>query len=273
MNTITPSAASHTPTSAVPRTTHTPAAAVPSLLRIYALQTRNEILNLIRTPMFVAPTLLFPLGFYLMFGVVLNRGNAQAGLYLLATYGVFGMMGASMFGFGVSLATERSTGLMRLRRALPMPPAAWLLDKLCAALLFSLVISLSLLALAIGVAHVAINPMQALGLVAVNLLGTLPFCALGLYIGTLAGANGAVAIINLLFLPMAFLSGLWMPLSMLPDWLATLAPIWPAWHLAQLALKVVGMDAGHPVWLHLGVLLVVAAVLGLLARNRLARAD
>ncbi len=273
MNNITNSVASQTPTNTTPRSVHAHANGRPSLLRIYALQTRNEILNLARTPMFVAPTLLFPLAFYLMFGVVLNRGNAQAGLYLLATYGVFGMMGASMFGFGVTLATERSTGLLRLRRALPMPPAAWLVDKLCAALLFSLVISLSLLALATGVAGVTITPMQALGLVAVNLLGTLPFCALGLYIGSLSGANGAVAIINLLFLPMAFLSGLWMPLSMLPDWLASLAPIWPAWHLAQLALKVVGMDAGHPVWLHLGVLLVVATLLGLLARNRLARAD
>ena len=82
-------------------------------------------------------------------------------------------------------------------------------------------------------------------------LGTLG--ALGLWLGTLVGGRGAPALINLVYLPMAFLSGLWVPLTMLPAMLQTLAPAWPAYHLAQVAQKVVGLDAGRPLLLHVAV--------------------
>ena len=55
--------------------------------------------------------------------------------------------------------------------------------------------------------------------------------------------------------------------------LATAAPAWPAYHLGQLGLKVVGHDAGGPVWLHLLVLAVVAIAFFVLAQRRLSRAE
>ena len=116
------------------------------------------------------------------------------------------------------------------------------------------------------------QPWQWAALFVINVLGVLPFCAIGLYVGSLVGGNAAVALVNILFLPMAFLSGLWMPLSILPDIFSRLAPAWPAYHLGQLAMKVVGHDAGGGLWLHLAVLGVVTAVFFMLARRRLAAA-
>ena len=77
--------------------------------------------------------------------------------------------------------------------------------------------------------------------------------------------------VNLLFLPMAFLSGLWLPLSMLPDVLARLAPVWPAYHLAQIALQVVGQGGGGAIWGHVAVLAAVGIGTCALAMRRLAR--
>lgn len=245
----------------------------PAIARIYWLETRNEFLRMLRTPMFALPTLLFPLVFYVMFGVLLNRGNASAGAYMMVTYGVFGVMGASMFGFGVTVAMERSQGLLRLKRALPVPPGAYLFAKTGMAMVFVLMITLCMMLVAITLAKVTLTPAQALTLIVINLLGSLPFAALGLYIGTLSSANGSPAILNMVMLPMAFLSGLWLPLSMLPKWLQYIAPIWPSYHLSQLALKVVGQGAGHSPWLHVGVLLVVTMVFAMLARGRLAQAE
>ena len=99
----------------------------------------------------------------------------------------------------------------------------------------------------------------------------LPFCAIGLYIGSVVSGQGAPAVINLLYLPMAFLAGLWMPLSMLPAFLAKLAPVWPAYHLAQIALAVVGLDNGGSAVVHGLVLAAVSVVFFTLARRRLAR--
>ena len=101
------------------------------------------------------------------------------------------------------------------------------------------------------------------------LVGVLPFSALGLWLGTLVGGRGAPALINLVYLPMAFLSGLWVPLTMLPKLLQTLAPAWPAYHLAQVAQQAVGVGAGRPLGLHLAVLAAITAVFFVLARRRL----
>ena len=49
-----------------------------------------------------------------------------------------------------------------------------------------------------------------------NVLGVLPFCAIGLFVGSLVSGQAAPAIVNLIYLPMAFLSGLWVPLQFLP---------------------------------------------------------
>jgi ABC-2 type transport system permease protein len=239
-------------------------------LRAYLKEAKYEFIALLRTPIFALPTLLFPLMFYLLFGVAINRGGG-AGQYLLATYGVFGVMGAALFGFGVTVATDREQGLLPLKRAMPVPPGAYLLSKMAMALLFSAIVSLLLAAAAALLAGVSLAPGQWLLLWVVHVAGALPFCALGLFIGTHVGGSAAPVVVNLLYLPMSFLSGLWLPLAMLPDVLARLAPVWPSYHHGQLALKVVGMDAGQPVALHLGVLLVVSAGFFVLAHARLAR--
>ncbi|WP_425561925.1 ABC transporter permease [Luteimonas lutimaris] len=240
-------------------------------LRSYLLEAKYEFLHLLRTPIFALPTILFPALFYLLFGVVLNSGNEDAARYLLATYGAFGVMGAGLFGFGVTVAIERERGFLTFKRALPMPPGAYLLAKMAMAMLFSAIVSLLLGALAFLLAGVSLQPGQWALLLVVDMLGALPFCALGLFIGTLVGGNAAPAVVNLIFLPMAFLSGLWLPLTMLPDVLASAAPAWPAYHLGQIALTVVGMDDDTALVVHVGVLAVVTVALFVLARARLAR--
>lgn len=244
-----------------------------SPLRCYALEARLELLRLLRTPSFVLPTLLFPPLFYVLFAVVLagSRGGSDTARYLLATYGVFGVMGAALFGFGVTVASERERGLLTLKRALPMPPGAYLVAKMVMAMAFATVISLTLALLAAALAGVWLRPAQWALLLMINVLGVLPCCAIGLYIGSRVSGSAAPAVVNLLYLPMAFLSGLWLPLSVLPPALAKVAVAWPAYHLGQVALKVVDRDNGGNLAVHLLVLGAVTIGSFALARARLAR--
>ena len=241
-----------------------------SSTRAYLLEARYEFLRLLRTPSFSLPCLLFPPVFYLLFGVLLGgKGGPVAAQYLLAGYGVFGVIGVALFGFGVTVALDREQGLLTLKRAQPMPPGAYLVAKMAMALLFAAIILLLLAALAAGVAHVQLSAAQWAAWAATCLVGVLPFSALGLWLGTLVGGRGAPALINLVYLPMAFLSGLWVPLTMLSKLLQTLAPAWPAYHLAQVAQQAVGVGAGRPLGLHLAVLAAITAVFFVLARRRL----
>ncbi len=235
---------------------------------IYRAELRCELRRAWRYPGFVLPSLLFPVLFYSLFGVLLGRG--QASIYLLATYCVFGAMAPALFGFGVQLALDREGGLLMLKRALPMPPMAPLLARLLMALLFAVVVASLLITVAI-VSGVVVTPGAVFHLLAVAAFAALPLGAIGLLIGSHVSASAAPAVVNLVYLPLALLSGLWLPLSMLPSLFTTLAPLWPTWHLAQLALPAVGQPAQGSTWVHVAVLLGITVVALGLARRRLRR--
>lgn len=237
------------------------------------LEARLEFLRLLRTPGFSVPVLLFPLMFFLLFGVLLAnpRSKLQVTQYLLATYSVFGVMGPGLFGFGVSVANERDRGLLALRRALPMPALNYVGSKLAMALCFSSIIFV-LLALAgagIGGVRLAWGQWLLLGLVVVP--GVLPFCALGLLVASFCSGQAAPAVINLIYLPMALLAGLWLPLSVLPAVFQTMAPLWPAWHVAQLALAAMAQPSQGTLTGHLLYLLTFTVACGAWAARRLQR--
>jgi ABC-2 type transport system permease protein len=244
------------------------------LLRCYWLEARCEFMRLVRTPSFVLPSLLFPSMFYVLFGVLLSgsRGGADMSRYFLGTYGVFGVMGVALFGFGVTIAIERERGFLALKRALPMPPGALLFAKTAMAMSFAAIISLMLATLAATLADVSLASWQWLMLFVVNVLGVIPFAAIGLLIGTWVSGQAAPAIVNLIYLPMSFLSGLWIPLSVLPDAISALAPVWPSYHLGQLALAVVEARTDGVV-AHVGYLAAIAVVCHLLAARRMMHLD
>ena len=237
----------------------------------YLGEMRFEFIKSLRTPAFAVPTLFFPILFYLMFGILFGsmRGNSKQALELFATYGVFGAMGPGLFGFGVSLAIEREQGLLTLKQALPQPPGAYLLARAAMAMLFVGIIALMLTLMAVFVGHVSLTFSQAAQLFAIDVLGALPFCAIGMWVGAMVSGAASPAIVNLIFLPMAFLSGLWMPMQYMPKVLIDLAPIWPSFHLAQMALGTVGAPSSGTVMGHVAVLAGVTLAFFLLAMRRM----
>jgi ABC-2 type transport system permease protein len=240
------------------------------VINAYLQEIRSEVVRYLRNPGFIVPMLAFSTVFYTMFGIVLNRGNADAERYLLASYATFGVIGPGLFGFGVSLGAERDNGLLTLKRALPMPPLAYLLGKMAMAMLMAGIVMVLLLSLGLFVAHVPLSAAQVVAMLATGVFGVLPFCALGMLVGTVVKGQAAPGTVNLVYLPMAFLSGLWMPLSVLPKMLGQIAPIWPSSHLNALMQTAAGMRHGD-VAVHVLALAGFTVVFLLLAARRLRR--
>lgn len=229
-----------------PGTLATPQRSLRNLVEIFAKEAKYEVLKNIRIPIYAASTIIFPLMFYVLFGIVLAPGNpvdrSQGATYLLATMGTFGVMGASLFGFAVGLAMERGQGWLQVKRASPMPLAAYFTAKLVSAMLFSGVIALALLGIGYAFAHVRLAPLQALELVGTLMAASIPFGAMGLALGYIAKPNSAPAVVNLIYLPVSFCSGLWIPIFLLPKFLREVARVLPPFHISQLALRAVGMS-------------------------------
>jgi ABC-2 type transport system permease protein len=231
----------------IPQTTvpAIPQASTRNLWRIYALEAKYEFLKQLRLPAYVVPTLGFPLVFYLLFGVALNHGTGgpfDVPTYMMATYGAFGVMNTALFAFGVGVAIERGQGWMLFKRATPMPPFAHFFGKLAMAVVFALVMVGALFALGATAGGVRLSAATWFSLCGVLVAGTLPFAAFGLAVGYWAGPNSAVAVLNILALPAAFGSGMWIPIQMLPPLVKRIALFLPPYHYAQLALHTLGLD-------------------------------
>jgi len=211
-------------------------------VRVYYLESKYEFLKLARLRAYDIYTLMFPLMFYVFFGLLMGRnappGQMPLATYLLATYGAFGIIGVALFGFGVGVAVERGLGWLQVKRASPMPPLAHLVARLVVCIMFSMVLIAVLFAMGVVLGGVRMPAAQWVLLSLTLIAGTIPFCTLGLAIGNLAKPNSAPALVNVLYLPMAFCSGLWIPLQFLPDFLRHVARFLPAYHLSQIALAV-----------------------------------
>ncbi len=253
-----------------------PAAPMPirRILRAYAKEVQYESLRMLRSPAFAIPFLLLPVPVYLFFGVMLagpavakNPGVAN---YLFSGFSVFAVMGPALFGAGCALALERDAGFLKLKRALPAPGGAYLIAKMLVSMIFGALAMASMLAAAIAADTVSLTIGQLLIITVVMIVGAVPFCAISLLIGAYASGSSAPAFLNMVFLPMLWLSGIFIPL---PKFLETWAIIWPAFHLNQVALGSAGVAEFtfiNPA-ISAAVLVGVTVVFGGLAIRRLAR--
>jgi ABC-2 type transport system permease protein len=246
------------------------------VLRAYLQEAKFETLAALRTPGFALPFIAVPVAIYFLFGVVIaggGGGSSELGPgianYLFAGFAVLAVAMPGIF-TGVTVATEREGNLLKLKRALPLPPGATIVAKV--------VMSTGVAAIAVTLVTVAALFAEkitlSLGQVsivwAVLIVGTIPFCAMGLLLGTFGSASAAPAWGNLVFLPMMWLSGLFIPL---PDSLEKWVIVWPTFHLDQLALGLAGVEQFTfiPPAIAAAVLAGVTIVCGGLAIRRLAR--
>jgi ABC-2 type transport system permease protein len=242
------------------------------LWNAYFTEAKYETVRMLRSPAFGIPFLSLPVALYLLFAVLLFgtalRADHKGGIFTFAAFDVFGVMGPGLFGFGAVVAMEREQGLLALKRALPMPPAAYLTAKLIMAMMFGVIVTTTMIAAALTLGHLPLSAGQCASLTVINILGALPFCALGLFIGTRTSGKAAPAISNIIYLAMIYLSGIMFPL---PKSMEATAVIWPAYHLDQLAFRVLGNPSQGAAWVHIVVLAGVTVLFTALSIRRLAR--
>lgn len=252
------------------------------LLGAYLAEAKYECLRALRAPAFAIPFLLLPIALYVLFGILMagsmTHGDPTAAKIMFVNWSVFGVMGPGMFGFGIFVAQERDHGLLALKRALPMPPAAYLLAKMLMTMAFAAIIMVTLIVPGLALGHLKLSIGQFLAISLIDIFGSLPFCAVGFFIGTRASAKSAPAFVNLAYLPMMHLGGLFYPL---PKSVQPLEFLSAAFYLDKLGLLVAGVPSidqangllgpsnhGNAA-LYLGVLALVTLSFGTLAIRRL----
>ena len=221
-----------------------PSARVASLWPMLRLQSIAQARIFWRTPALSAVSLLMPIMLFVFFGMPTASTpylpGISLGTYMMASFAAYAVASTMVFSFGVTLAIARGQRIDVLMRSTPLPGSIYMLARAVAALGFGLLALVALFAVAILAAGISLAPEVWLGMTGWLLLGAIPFIFFGFFVAYAASPSAAPAVANMVFIVMAFASGLFVRLDQLPDFLAVIAPFLPTYHYAQLAWATIG---------------------------------
>jgi ABC-2 type transport system permease protein len=196
-------------------------------------------------------TFIFPLLIYTLLGSVYGDDEIEAegvtgSEYLLAGILGYGAAATAFAGLAIVVVLRRESGVLKRLRGTPLPAWAYVLAVLASTIIVFAIEVVALLVLA-NVMFDVPYPERWISLVLALLLGAVAFAALGVALTTvIRSAEGASAVINAVYLPMAFLAGsFWTPQAY-PPVLEAIANLLPLTYFIELMQDIVLLN--EPIW-------------------------
>ncbi|WP_420369809.1 ABC transporter permease [Curtobacterium sp. L1-20] len=203
-------------------------------LRYVYLETKRQLRN-VRAMVF---TFAVPVVMLLVFGSAFG-GQQDPATHLqylvvttlqMASYG--GMMAALSQAFAI--VNERSVGWNRQLRVTPLSGWGFLVSKVIAAMAFAAVsIAVTVLVAVLGL-HASLGAGHWIAAAVGIWCGVVPFALIAILIGQFARPAFAQPLFMVVFMGLAILGGLWVPLSVMPDWMGTVAHLLPSYWLNRI---------------------------------------
>jgi len=185
-------------------------------------------------------TFVFPLMFLVIFAS-LNRGAHISSLggipyddFFVPGILAYGVIATTFVNMAISTAILRDQGVLKRMQGTPLPPWAYVAARIGSTVV--IVLSMTVLTLALGaIAYgVQIRVATLPGLILTLVLGTAAFTALGIGITRfIPNAEAAPVVVNLVILPLTFISSIWFPTTGMPRALIDIAKIFPIRALAD----------------------------------------
>jgi ABC-2 type transport system permease protein len=239
-------------------------------VKLFLHQLRAEQLVFWRSREAAVFVFFFPIMLLLLLGAVYNgtyRGHAEID-YLVAGLIGYGVANTAFGGLAIMLVVRREMGILKRVRSTPLPAGYYL-----GATVVSMLLVFALQAVAVvvvgKVVYGASWPPRPLSVLVACAVGAAAFAAMGVGLaGLIRSQEGASAVVNVIVLPLAFLSGGFGPTSRYPQALQDVAEVLPLKHFID-AITGILLDS-EPVSDQAGALLVVAAwgIAGLLVAVR-----
>jgi ABC-2 type transport system permease protein len=213
-------------------------------LRLATVQARYALLTTLRTPQTLVFGMAFPIVLLVLFNSIFKGSGANTvdfhgGTITATAYFTAGMVayaiGLSTFtNLAVGMTAQRESGQLKRLRGTPMPPWTFIAAQLMrsAGIVSIMVVAL----LGIGVLAYGVDPSaeRLIGFAVYALLGTIVFCALGIAITSFTPTvDSAASIGPFAVVLLSFVSGVFVSVDDLPNWLEHVGRIFPLAHLAD----------------------------------------
>jgi ABC-2 type transport system permease protein len=231
-------------------------------------QARYDLLGILRNRQARFFTLILPILFLVIFvGVFGNHRvgphSVKASTYYVPGLSALGVIASSFVNLVISITAQRESGVLKRRRATPVPAWVLIAGRTLTALAVSLVVLTVLLAFGRVVYGVTLRTAALPGVALSAVVGSITFCGLGYALSTaIKNEDAAQPMVQAIMLPLYFISGVFVVNTALPSWLRHVAQVFPVEHLADGLHKAYDPYAHGVgiVWSDIGVLALWAAI-------------
>jgi ABC-2 type transport system permease protein len=214
--------------------------ALPGLLRVGLSRGAIELKQFFRQKEQVVFTFTFPSVIMILLGSIFTGTyegtGVTAGQVFAASMAGSAIISTSFVNLGVGVAQDREDHTLKRLRGAPIPASAYFIGKI----VLVLVASFAEVVLMIGIGMLLFDvelPTDAgrwFTFAWVFLLGTISCSLLGIGISSIArSAQSAAAVVNLPYVALQFLSGVYIPISTLPEWMIKVGSFFPIKWVAQ----------------------------------------
>ena len=203
-------------------------------MKAYLALTSNELRLAFRDKQVLFFNYAFPLIFFFLLSAMLHAERGGSTISVIVTNVlVIGILGNGFFGAGIRAVQEREQNILRRFKVAPISPLPILGASLTTGLLLFIPAILLTVGLARGLYGMPI-PDRPFSLIAFLAVGALAFRSIGLIVAAVSNSMAeSNVLVQLLYMPMMFLSGAAIPASLLPRWTQTVAQFMPAAYLVS----------------------------------------
>ena len=211
-------------------------------LALVGHQVRFDLLALRRNKRARFFTIAFPIVLLVIFAgafggghTVVNGVNVKTSVFYVPAIMTMSIITTCFLALVTAVVSERSLGVLKRRRATPVPPWALIAGRVISCTALSIVVLGVMLLVARFAYHVGIPSRGIPALIAGVVLGAVTFAALGYALaGVLDSVDTAQPAIQLGTLPLYIISGIWVPTADLSSGLRSVAKVFPVEHLSAL---------------------------------------
>jgi imidazolonepropionase-like amidohydrolase/ABC-type multidrug transport system permease subunit len=203
-------------------------------MKAYLALTQNELRLAFRDKQVLFFNYVFPLIFFFLLSAMLHAERGGSVITMIVTNVlVIGILGNGFFGAGLRAVQEREQNILRRFKVTPITPV----PILCASLTTGLLLFVPAIALTFTLARTLYGmpfPDRPVSLLLFLAIGALAFRGIGLIVAAVSNSMAeSNVLVQMLYMPMMFLSGAMIPSSMLPRWTQTAAQFMPAAYLVS----------------------------------------
>lgn len=169
--------------------------------------------------------------------VAVDGGRIDTSTLYVPGIMTLGIIAAAFINLVIAVTAQRESGVLKRRRATPVPARAIIAGRALTAVVTALGTAAVLLAIGWAAFGVPVPTRTAPALAITVVVGAVSFCCLGYALASIIhDQDAAQPVTQAVMLPLYFISGVFVPTSSLPHWLVQTAGLFPVRHLAAALL-------------------------------------